>query len=318
MGLPLVIAGSSRRLSTGPLDTSADSPLPFPASPICRQGVPTMSSHVRTAAVRLPNAANVTFLRAAPDLDSILDFDQWQRYSAVARCLDRLCAGLSGPIRVLDVGCNVLNLLPCFLDCERVQVIRCDSLPNDSGDPDYAQIEPNKPLPFEDGSFDAVAALEVLEHVPRDRREFFLADCLRIARRGAVFTCPNGTPAVAAAEQLAANAYHERHGQPHPFLSEHHEFGLPSEAEVRAILERLDVPHAVVPNAPLDVWLASIVLSEQLLEKAHDPAVRRELVRAFQDLPSSVHEHYRNIYVSAKSFEGSGALDASSTPLARF
>jgi GT2 family glycosyltransferase/SAM-dependent methyltransferase len=276
-----------------------------------------MSSQLRTAAAHPSKAANVTFLRAAPDLDSILDFDQWQRYSVVARFIDRLCAGFPGPIRVLDVGCNVLNLLPCFLDSERVQIIRCDSLPNDTGDSDYVRIEPNKPLPFDDGSFDAVAALEVLEHVPRDRREFFLADCLRVARRGAVFTCPNGTTAVAAAEKRAADAYQERHGQPHPFLSEHHEFGLPSEAEVRTILERLDVPHAVIPNAPLDVWLASIVLSEQLLEKAHDPDVRRELVRAFQDLPSSVHEHYRNIYVCAKSFEASGALNRSSAPLPR-
>src|SRR5262245_3299252 len=226
-----------------------------------------MSSRVRTAAARLPNDANVTLLRAAPDIDSILDFDQWQRYSAVARFLDRLCAGLPGPVRVLDVGCNVLNLLPCFLDSDRVQIVRCDSLPNDCDDPNYVQIEPDKPLPFESGSFDAVAALEVLEHVPRDRREFFLADCLRIARRGAVFTCPNGTPAVAAAEKLAAIAYHQRHGQPHPFLSEHDEFGLPSEEEVRAILEWHDVAHVVVPNSPLDVWLASIVLSEHLLEK---------------------------------------------------
>src|SRR4051812_25393712 len=199
-----------------------------------------------------------SFLRTAPDVAAILDFDQLQRYGVVARLIDRLCSGLSGPIRVLDVGCNVLNLLPCYLDPERVHVIRCDTLPNDGSDPDYVRIDPDRPLPFPDQSFDAVAALEVLEHVPRDRRETFLADCLRVARRGAVFTCPDGAPAVARAEELAAAAYLQRHKEPHPFLSEHREFGLPTEDEVRAIFQRLDVPHTVVPNAPLNVWLASI------------------------------------------------------------
>ena len=70
-----------------------------------------------------------------PDLHS-LDFDQFQRYSIVARLLDRLLAGSSSgggkfrtcttPLRVLEIGANVLNLLPRFLNPTRVQVIRCD------------------------------------------------------------------------------------------------------------------------------------------------------------------------------------------------
>ncbi len=256
-----------------------------------------------------PVAASL--LRPAPDLDDILDFDQLQRYGLVAQLLDRLCAGLSGTVRVLDVGCNVLNHLPRFLDPDRVRVIRCDTFEDTIGDPDYVRIDPDRPLPFADESFDAVAALEVLEHVPQDRRLAFLAECLRVARRGAVVTCPDGTPAVREAERLANASYHRRNGRPHPFLQEHEEFGQPTEEEVRALLRQLDVPHAVIPNAPLDLWLASILLSEHLLEAAASDEVRQELIRAFQARVSEPAggAYYRKVYVCAKTFDATGALE---------
>src|SRR5437870_725144 len=107
-----------------------------------------------------------------PDVHS-LDFDQLQRYSIVARLLDRLLAGSSSyggatPLRVLEVGANVLNLLPRFLNPARVKVTRCD-VERFSDDPDFVVVERAKRLPFADESFDAVASLEVLEHIaPED------------------------------------------------------------------------------------------------------------------------------------------------------
>jgi GT2 family glycosyltransferase len=261
----------------------------------------------RADTANLGEASANSFLRPAPDCDAILDYDQQSRYSLVANLIDRLCTGIGGSIRVLEVGSNVLNLLPTFLDPSRVHVTRCDTLSN-PGDPDYVQIDQNQPLPFDDESFDVVAAVEVLEHVPPDRRSDFLADCLRMARRGAVFTCPDGTREVMATEVLAAAAYHRRHARQHPFLREHRDFGLPREEDVRAMLERLDVPFAVLPNTPLDLWLASIVLTEQLLEHAHEPDVRRELVRAFLDRPSNDGRYYRKVYLCAKTFEATRAL----------
>src|SRR5437773_3428647 len=165
-----------------------------------------------------------------PDLHS-LDFDQLQRYSIVARLLDRLLAGSSSSLRVLEVGTNVLNLLPRFLNPSRVQIIRCD-VERFSDDPEFVVIEKDKPLPFADESFDAVASLEVLEHIAPEGRRFFIEECLRVARRGLVLTCPNGVDEVVAAERLAAEAYQFRHGRPHPCLIEHDQCGLPRPQEV--------------------------------------------------------------------------------------
>src|SRR5262249_38816063 len=144
-------------------------------------------------------------------------------------------------------------------------------------DPNYFQIAPGAPLPFADGEFDAVVSLEVLEHVPTDGRRFFLAECLRVSSRGCVWTCPNGSPDVRHAEAVGAAAFALRNGNPHPFLMEHAEFGLPTAAEITGHLSALDVPHAVWHQAPADVWLANLVLGEPLAEKFAPDWVHRQL-----------------------------------------
>jgi hypothetical protein len=118
------------------------------------------------------NGEKSLLLPANSDVHS-LDFDQLQRYSITARLLDRMLAGAPCPVRVLEVGANVLNLVPKFLDPARVQVTRCD-VERFSDDPEFVVIEKNKPLPFADESFDAVAALELLEHIPPEDRRLFL------------------------------------------------------------------------------------------------------------------------------------------------
>ena len=244
-----------------------------------------------------------------PDLHS-LDFDQLQRYSIVARLLDRLLAGSSSgggkfrtcttPLRVLEIGANVLNLLPRFLNPSRVQIIRCD-VERFSDDPEFVVIEKDKPLPFADESFDAVASLEVLEHIAPEGRRFFIEECLRVARRGLVLTCPNGVDEVVAAEKLAAKAYQFRHGRPHPCLSEHDQCGLPPPEEVLSLLQEIGYPHTVFDNAPLDIWLPMMILSENLLERKALSECQHRLNQLFlaserngESIP------YRKVYIVAK------------------
>jgi GT2 family glycosyltransferase len=265
--------------------------------------------HVKEAAPReVPQADGTGLLRPLSAEMEALDHDQHQRYGAAARLLDRLLGELPTPVRILEVGSNILNLWPHYLDPDRVRVVRCDIDRYDEG-PDFICIEPDRPLPFADESFDAVVALEVLEHLSADRRPSFVADCVRVAQQGAVFSCPDGRPEVLEAEGLAAALYVRRHGRPHPLLSEHQRFGLPSEEEILGILRELDFPHAAFPNAPLDTWLAMLLLSENLTEGQAPAELRVRLNQALQDRGPAPSPAYRKVYVCAKTFQATRALE---------
>jgi GT2 family glycosyltransferase/SAM-dependent methyltransferase len=239
-----------------------------------------------------------------------IEYDQFQRYSVVAQLLERMFGGAAEPVRVLEVGCNVLNLLPRYLDPQRFRVLRCDSRPYACHDPDFLWIDEQRPLPFGDGAFDAVVALEVLEHMPAGRRRRFLAECARVARHGVVLTCPNGVPEVAEAERLVSAAFQQQHGYPHPFLKEHQEFGIPSEPEVVALLRELDCPHAVFDNAPLDVWL-TMMLAEHVGDHQTLNDLQKRLNQPLlQRLRDGRSVSYRKVYVLAKTFDATAALEA--------
>jgi GT2 family glycosyltransferase len=264
----------------------------------------------------MPAATTASLLRL--DNPRILtgNYDIVQRHTAVARLLDRLLAGQPRPVSLLDVGSNILNLWPQYLRAEDIRVVRCDVSPNLAGDdPNFHLLDRDGPFPFADGAFDAVVSLEVLEHMPATRRHGFISECVRVARCGAVFTCPRGAPETVAQELLLDAAYLSRHGKPHPFLQEHRECGLPTEAEVLAILQDLGHPHAAIDNAPLRTWLPLALLHEMLAEKSrHVPELAALLNRQY--LPE--HEagsagHFRKIYVCAKVPAAAGALELAGT-----
>src|SRR5262249_12351600 len=130
------------------------------------------------------------------------------------------------------------------------------------------------------------------------------------------FSCPNGTPEVVAAEELAAAAYQERHGVPHPFLCEHAQFGIPAEAEVRTILSELDCSFAVFDNAPLDAWMTMLLASESLCEQDAPAELHEQLARICRSSSSAgAAVPYRKIYVCTKTLASSAALESDERPV---
>lgn len=221
-----------------------------------------------------------------------LDLDALQRGRAAAGLVDRLLIHAVRPVCVLEVGADLL--LPRFLDPDRVRIVCRDPDPDES---------PDAPLPFADASFDCVVALDVLEHIPVERRRDFLLDCLRVARHGFVFSCPDATPDVLEAEALADAAYRRRHGTPHPLLQEHRLFGLPRQEDVLRMLREFEVPHAVLDNAPLDTWLAGRLLADA------PAALRRRCNEILLQAERPGARGYRKFFVCARSFDATGALD---------
>jgi GT2 family glycosyltransferase/SAM-dependent methyltransferase len=259
-----------------------------------------------------PAAPPTPLLRPADEFPADLDFDTGRRFGIAVDRLAKLLAGATGVVRILDVGCNVLNLFPKFFT-DRVRITRCDTFENVAHDPHYVRIVPGEPLPFADEQFDAVVSLEVLEHIPPTGRGFFLKECLRVSKNGCVWSCPNGEADVKRAERAGSMAFERRNGKPHPFLSEHAEFGLPTEAEITGHLSAFDVPHAVFRQTPADVWLASLALGEPLAETGAPEWVKSSLTDVLTKLDDQLGEAnrpacYRKIYVAAKTFDATDAL----------
>src|SRR5207249_3138458 len=141
-------------------------------------------------------------------------------------------------------------------------------------------------------------------------RHAFLSECLRVARHGAVFTCPHDAAEVREAEAWAAESFLRRHGYPHPFLQEHVEFGIPREEDILAWLREFDYPHAVFDNGPLDEWLAMLLLSENLAERSADLDLQRQVnQQCLRHSRPAAPLCYRKIYVCAKTFDASAGLD---------
>jgi glycosyltransferase involved in cell wall biosynthesis len=235
------------------------------------------------------------------------DFDQHLRYGYAARLLSAICASAGRPVKILEVGSNVLNLWPNYL--QDVEVTRSDVESSSAGQADFVQLEADQPLPFDDGAFDAVVALEVLEHMPATSRPAFIRQCLRVAHFGVVLSCPNGLPEVIEAENLAGQAFALRNGDEHPFLREHRQFGLPEETEICAVLRSCGFPFSIHGQAPLDVWLASLLLSEHLARHSTQRELGQMLAAVWQKLRSAALP-YRKFYLIAKTAESEAAMEA--------
>ena len=98
--------------------------------------------------------------------------------------------------------------------------------------PARAVVGDARALPFEDGSFDVVVAVDLLEHVPAADRRLVVDELARAAARRVVLACPAGPAALEADRALAA-----RLARAPPWLDEHLANGFPDPDEVRGWLE---------------------------------------------------------------------------------
>ncbi len=202
-----------------------------------------------------------------------LPFDLYQRYQLAGEAASILGAGT-----VLDIGgvlgdqdghmATSADFLGGSENTRRVWStdIRQADLPEHTPAPAWAQ-------PFEDDSFDLVASLDVLEHLPAERRTPFLAEIDRLARRWAILAAPFADSEVEAAERsLSEGLVAARR-----FLQEHRELGLPDSAVVDRFF-RIERGRTVyrIPNGFLPRWSAMQALT-QLYFSFGDP----ELFRAF-------------------------------------
>src|SRR5262245_41891705 len=92
--------------------------------------------------------------------------------------------------RLLDVGCGDKHFERIFrpyvdeyLGIEREATFEATAANRSAARPDY--FYEGDRLPFEDGSFDTVLSIQVLEHTPRPRQ--LVAEMARVLKKGGTF-----------------------------------------------------------------------------------------------------------------------------------
>ncbi len=84
---------------------------------------------------------------------------------------------------VIDIGCRTMTIKPHLNNCK--QYYGTDLIPTDG----VLACDLNKPLEYEDNSYDIVLAMDVLEHL--DRPHEALKELMRIARKAVYVSLPN-------------------------------------------------------------------------------------------------------------------------------
>jgi Methyltransferase domain len=142
------------------------------------------------------------------------------RYFPIIRCLRSIeregCT-------VLEIGSGSHGLVYLY----HKPVVSCDvRFPAHPASPMIPVIASATLLPLRDGSFDAVVASDMLEHVASASRAIVISEALRVARRMAIFGFPSGALAHSLDEKLFADLT-KAGTQPPDWLLEHMESAFP-------------------------------------------------------------------------------------------
>jgi hypothetical protein len=134
---------------------------------------------------------------------------------------------------ILDVGCGPHGLACAF---DGVPFVGTDVLFPHHVHPAMVAVRSRPgPLPFADGTFGTVVALDVFEHVPPDDRAAFVLELGRVAAERVIVGCPT-TEAQGIDDFLGRQL-----GEPMPvWLAEHYECGLPTPGELEGCVRALD------------------------------------------------------------------------------
>lgn len=155
-----------------------------------------------------------------------LPYDVYERHKKVGSFID------SGET-VLDVGGH-LGYLSQFCRSAKITVANLKS----SIEKSDVVIQKDK-LPFDNNSFWAVTAIDVLEHIPKVDRGKFIKEVVRVAAKSVILSFPIGTPKHIAYEKHLTSQLEG--GQEAMFyLSQHIKYGLPKKQEIEKLTEGLN------------------------------------------------------------------------------
>ena len=180
-------------------------------------------------------------------------FDQAQRYGVAATIVNALRSN-GESFSILEVGANThANLAAVLVDdqCQFIDREIDESVREDSRFVRGDALD----MDFGENQFDVVVSLDVLEHIPNEKRKLFLTEQFRVAKHAVVLAAPFNFPEVQRAEEKCLAYYRETTGTNHRWLEEHKLEGLPNFAETLRLARELASDRVVeFSHGDLSVW----------------------------------------------------------------
>jgi GT2 family glycosyltransferase len=234
-------------------------------------------------------------------------FDLYQRYILLEH-IGELFRPDSSKYRVLDVGGHRAAFWPGFASLAGLLIPDASVVVTDVGSSselqNYVQASGVR-LPFRDGAFDLVCAIDTLDHIPGEDRPEFLAELLRVTRDGVYVLYPFDSASNRWAESVviehAAEYANVLPAGAVPALIEHRQCGLPDRDSIAEIFAR--TPHTWIgfELGNTYTWLLMMLTYQSLRTPAPDfvPELNRRFNQAYaaQDPASPA---YRAGYLLSK------------------
>jgi 2-polyprenyl-3-methyl-5-hydroxy-6-metoxy-1,4-benzoquinol methylase len=177
-------------------------------------------------------------------------------------------------LRVLDVG-GYPGVLRHFLDGTYFDVSVLDVVPDDGTVPHYTYGS-GMELPFKDGSFDVVTALDTLEHIPNSERDRFLAEMRRVARYGVLLINPIQSVEADLAEETLNEYIKWILDAQQEQLAEHREYGLPNFTHTVGQFTQAGWETVTFTTANIYNWLLMMVAKHYLISMRDESATAFE------------------------------------------
>ncbi len=172
-------------------------------------------------------------------------------------------------------------------------------------------------LPFRDGSFDTVVAVESLQLQPAQRRSDLLRELWRVTRGYLVLVGPFDGPRLRHAEVILRRFLKEKLASSDTELEVHRALGLPTRESCAQVLAELGAQTAWVGAGDLEGWFLQRTLQAYLL---HDPDLARLAESVFEFLNANLAEGqgsgdpYRHCLVAARPGLSLSGFELMATP----
>jgi len=238
-------------------------------------------------------------------LDKIsLPFDQYSRYLESSKILKKIFGDKT--IKILDVGGlshlwhidETFRLINFFLPESLTYTID----PTWNNEPGFLQADGLK-IPFKDSSFQAVVALDTLEHIKDKKRSSFINEIFRVSSDIVILSSPFFSDTIKKAENILGDFIQTTLGINHVELKDHRDKGLPDFQPTFNKIKKLSRETFYFSIGNIENWLFFMALKYSFMHKLSWIFINR-----FMDAYFNTHHYesefkepcYRTVVVCTK------------------